>query len=143
MQDKWPELVLTIDMEELNKLNWDDLIGTELEDQAEKALATLSKFLREETFEREDYKEFCELAVLFLGGSVSDFKFQYPGAHHHARFMASSIYMLIAQDGSVDGQDQLVGGQGEEGGEGHGRVHLHLLRCLVVAGIPVDESSHE
>ena len=32
MQDKWPELVPTIDMEDLNKLKWDNLVGTELQD---------------------------------------------------------------------------------------------------------------
>ena len=34
------------------------------------------------------------MAVLFLGGAVPNFRFQYPGAHHHARYMASSIYMV-------------------------------------------------
>ena len=47
MQDRWPELVLIIDMDNLHKINWNNFKGTEIEDQAEKALATLSKFLKE------------------------------------------------------------------------------------------------
>ena len=93
MQDNWPELMTMIDLSDLNKFNWRDVEGNEIEDQAEKALAILSKFLKEKTFAREDYKELCELAVMFLGGAVDGFKFQYPGAHHHARYMAACIYM--------------------------------------------------
>ena len=94
MQDNWPELMPMIDLADLNKFNWRDVAGSEIEDQAEKALAILSNFLQEKTFAREDYKELCELAVMFLGGAVDGFKFQYPGAHHHARYMAACIYML-------------------------------------------------
>ena len=50
--------------------------------EAEKALAILSKFLKEKKVARQDYKELC--GWLFLGGAVDGFKFQYSGAHHHA-----------------------------------------------------------
>ena len=73
MQDNWPELMPMIDLADLNKFNWRDVAGTEIEDQAEKALAILSNFLKEKSVAREDYKEFCELAVMFLGGAVDGF----------------------------------------------------------------------
>jgi len=36
----------------------------------------------------------CELLVLYLGGSVKNFKFKIPGADHHARWMSKVIYCL-------------------------------------------------
>ena len=58
-----------------------------MEDWAQEALEELSHFIVQKTFEREDYREVCELAV-------PGFKFQYPGAYHHAQFMTSCIYIL-------------------------------------------------
>lgn len=44
---------------------------------------------------RDDYKEFLELVVLFLGHSLPDGnKFKRPGASHHARWMSKAIYAL-------------------------------------------------
>lgn len=44
---------------------------------------------------RDDYKEFLELCQLFLGFIPSGgAKFRYPGAVHHARWMAKGIYSL-------------------------------------------------
>ena len=48
---------------------------------------------------RGDYKEFLELAKVFLGGSISRKKgytyiISVPGADHHARWMSKSIYTL-------------------------------------------------
>lgn len=43
---------------------------------------------------RDDYKEFLQLAIIFLGGTVPNFSFRMPGAHHHARWMAKAIYCL-------------------------------------------------
>ena len=48
---------------------------------------------------RCDYKEFLELAKLFLGGSVGRkkgwfYKLTRPGADHHARWMSKAIYIL-------------------------------------------------
>ena len=48
--------------------------------------------LKTSTFVRGDYKELCELIVVYLGGHVESFKFKRPGASHHARFMAKAIY---------------------------------------------------
>lgn len=44
---------------------------------------------------RDDYKEFLELMILFLGGGISrDRKFSQPGPVHHARWMGKGIYSL-------------------------------------------------
>ena len=94
MQDNWAVMLPMIDMTSLTKFDWKKVEGTLLEDQAEATLQILNQFLKDNTFVREDYKELCQLAVLFLGGPVPNFKFQYPGAYHNARYMAQAIYML-------------------------------------------------
>ena len=81
-------------MNSLDKFDWASVAGSWLEDQAEKSLQILTKFRQDKTFPREDYKELCELCVLFLGGTVPGFRFQYPGAYHNARYMSQAIYML-------------------------------------------------
>jgi len=44
---------------------------------------------------REDYREFLELTVIFLGGiPVRGISFRVPGAIHHARWMSKAIYSL-------------------------------------------------
>ena len=48
--------------------------------------------LHTQTFTRGDYRELCELIVVYLGGQVEGFQFKHPGACHHARFMAKAIY---------------------------------------------------
>ena len=42
-------------------------------------------------FNRGDYKELCELVVVFLGGHVAGFTFKRPGGCNHARFIAKAI----------------------------------------------------
>ena len=69
--------------------------------QAQKLLATM----RAETtacarevieFIRDDYQEFTELSLVFLGANSSDdeVSFRRPGALHKARWMAKVIYSL-------------------------------------------------
>ncbi|XP_044577706.1 uncharacterized protein LOC123260590 [Cotesia glomerata] len=44
---------------------------------------------------RDDYKDFLELSLVFLGEMPQDqVYFKYPGAVHHARWMAKAIYCL-------------------------------------------------
>jgi hypothetical protein len=43
---------------------------------------------------RDDYKEFLELSILFLGGDIPGYFFKQPGAMHHARWMSKVIYSL-------------------------------------------------
>ena len=130
LKDGWPELLPMIDLNELNKFDWKAVDGTEMEDLAQKSLEILSSFLAKKTFGREDYKELCELAVMYLGGAVPAFKLY--GTVH-----------LQSEDGLADGQDQLDVSGREAGGEGHGRVHLHLLCCLVAAGLYWGKCSNE
>jgi len=47
------------------------------------------------TFPRDDYKEFLELIIIFLGGvPVGGIKFKKPGPYHLARWMAKAIYSI-------------------------------------------------
>ena len=62
--------------------------------EARNALIFLSQCLMDKSFSRGDYKELCELAVIFLGGQVKNFKFKLPGPVHHACFMAKAIFYL-------------------------------------------------
>ena len=66
-------------------------------EQAKSVLNWAQQCLAEKTFPREDYRELVELTLIYLGGQLPDgrvFKFRIPGAFHHARFMAQSIYLL-------------------------------------------------
>ena len=94
LQENWPSLLEEIDIDDLNLFDWSKVRGTELEAQGQNALEVLSYFIENKTFHREDYRELCELAYVFLGGKVENFHFQYPGAYHHARYMAQAIYHL-------------------------------------------------
>nr|CAH0098703.1 unnamed protein product [Daphnia galeata] len=63
--------------------------------EAEAVLEWGSNCLKKNSFPREDYRELLELIVFYLGGEVPrTFRLRKPGANHHARFMASSIYFL-------------------------------------------------
>ena len=90
----WGELIEEgIDMENLVKfdsVNASTFVRTE----AEKTLEFLTQHLLTNKFIREDYRELCELAVVYLGGPVEKFRFQTPGPVHHARFMGKCIYYL-------------------------------------------------
>ena len=65
-------------------------------------LSFINKQLDEENaveIPRGDYKEFLELAKIFLGGSIDrkngyTFQLSRPGADHHARWMSKCIYFL-------------------------------------------------
>ena len=93
-QEAWPDILQSIDYSNLNKFSWEASKNTMLETQAEMALGLLNNFLIQKTFPREDYAELCQLGVMYLGGIVPDFKFQYPGPVHSARYMAKALYML-------------------------------------------------
>lgn len=46
-----------------------------------------------QNYSRDDYKEFLELALIFLGGDEqSKITFKTPGAIHHARWLAKALY---------------------------------------------------
>ncbi|KZR96892.1 Uncharacterized protein APZ42_008521, partial [Daphnia magna] len=67
-------------------------VSSELTAIGKEVLEWASNCLESDTFPRSDYRELVELTVLFLGGAVFPMSFRKPGAHHHARFMAYSIY---------------------------------------------------
>ena len=66
-----------------------------------------SKQLRQGTFnkQRDDYRELCELVVVYLGGTLYRkrkvsgvvqiaFTMRHPGAFHHARFLHKALYII-------------------------------------------------
>ena len=55
------------------------------------------KELERGTFPRDDYKEYLELVLISLGGTVSGFAFRLPGPDSNSRWMAKSIYCLKMQ----------------------------------------------
>ena len=67
-----------VDQEKLVKLDYLN-VPRVVAREGEKSLLFLSKCLLENTFTRGDYRELCELAVVFLGGTVKGFKFRLPG----------------------------------------------------------------
>ena len=96
LRDIWPNIMDTIDYSGLYMFDWEGLAGTVLEQEAKKAQEFCRRALSRDTFPREDYKELVQLILVWLGGAeeVTGFKFQWPGAYHHARFMAKSLYIL-------------------------------------------------
>ena len=91
---KWNLISENIDMSKLIKFQWKNHTGSNLEIQAQEALYFCKHALNTDTFKRGDYKELCQLIVVYLGGVVQDFQFKRPGACHHARFMAKAIYSI-------------------------------------------------
>jgi hypothetical protein len=90
-QANWNSLKDSIDMKDLVKFDWAANKDTFIEEQAEKALRFCLKCLSEGTFPRADYRELCQLIVVWLGGPVKDFKFQRPKNVSSARFMQKAI----------------------------------------------------
>ena len=85
------------------KFDWKEVWGSHLEMRALEVYKYCSHALKTNVFLREDCKEICKLAYLYLGGgAISEIgAIQVPGAFHNARFMAKGIYtlkMAIFQD---------------------------------------------
>ena len=62
--------------------------------QAEEVLAWAEDHRKKGTWPRSDYKELLELVIIWLGGTLAAFKFRFPGADHHARWLSKAIYKL-------------------------------------------------
>ena len=70
---------------------------------ANQALQWDDRMMQQGTWDREDYQELLEPVVIYLGGVVKrirknsavpiDVHIRKPGAVHHARFMAPSLYI--------------------------------------------------
>ena len=78
-RESWNDIMEAgVDQEKLVKLDY-SCVPEIIVREGEKALIFLSKCLLENTFARGDYRELCELAVVFLGGTVKGFQFRLPG----------------------------------------------------------------
>ncbi|XP_076283045.1 uncharacterized protein LOC143210244 isoform X1 [Lasioglossum baleicum] len=83
-QQAWPNI---------NKLNFhcgveDRFVNQKLENIPQ--LINFAKQTLEMHHPREDYREFIELVLVFLG-NTSEYRFRAPGAFHHARWMAKAF----------------------------------------------------
>jgi hypothetical protein len=101
LRELWPHIFQDVKkLERIVKFNWSQdafRSGTLLHQLALETKEFCSTALKRETFQRGDYKYLCELLAFFLGADIPNFSFKQPGAHHDARFMADSLYLLVLQ----------------------------------------------
>ena len=83
---------LQIDYNKLQTLNFDSLPDW-VREEGKSVLKWAEQLLFTATWVREDYKEFCQLVVVALGGQIDKFRFRLPGADHHARWLSKGIYL--------------------------------------------------
>ncbi|KAG0725627.1 hypothetical protein GWK47_038257 [Chionoecetes opilio] len=88
-QDKWD----LIDQDQ-HEIMPDDHLTEAIRDSRDNLIAGLKLHLSQ--FQpRDDYRELLELSVIVLGGMPArGIRFRWPGAHHHARWMAKLIYAV-------------------------------------------------
>lgn len=84
----------TIDLTQFSIWSMDVKTSNVLNDVRQQILIFAHEKLRDD-FPRDDYKEFLELIVIFLGDvPPGGIKFRQPGPYHLARWMAKGIYCL-------------------------------------------------
>ena len=88
--DKFSEL--EIDQTKLVKFQYGK--SDQLDSAAAKSLKIISELLTQDQIPRGDYKELAMLVQFYLDPNVGNLKIRQPGAVHHARFMAQSIYYM-------------------------------------------------
>ena len=96
LRDKWGDVKDDIDYSDLSGFDKNKYKGTVIDQEAKMSLDFCLQALSDGAFPREDYKELVQLTIVWLGGKdkVAKFKFQWPGAFHHARFMSKALYIL-------------------------------------------------
>ncbi|KAF0771445.1 Uncharacterized protein FWK35_00027558 [Aphis craccivora] len=73
----------------------DDSMTFDILNNVRDEILEFAKIKIQDSFPRDDYKEFLQLIVIFLGGKLEEnFDFRQPGAYHLARWMAKGIYTL-------------------------------------------------
>ena len=98
---------MQFDVKQLRLWDWPDQARphTFLVARALEVRNFLCQHLLDDKFGRDDYRELCELIIKYLGGQVirprrrpgaqgDDFVMRAPGALHHARFLASCLYIM-------------------------------------------------
>ncbi|XP_073986719.1 uncharacterized protein [Rhodnius prolixus] len=89
------EQVLLVFILVLSMLDEDTPVQGFLEEQCVTMVNYIQNVLKEESHPREDYKEFLNLPLLYLGGwNENNFTFRIPGALNQARWMAKALYAL-------------------------------------------------
>ena len=71
-------------------------MAEKLKDSIDQTIIFAKNILNLEKQTREDYKEFLELVIIFLGGPIGNkaYKFRKPGATHRTRWMTKGLYSL-------------------------------------------------
>jgi len=100
---KGPEVIIfkrfqgqwsSIDQESFSDVFTDDFALTELTDVRDEVIAFCEQQLQVHQ-PRDDYREFLQLMIIFLGGKLPHgAKFRSPGPMHQARWMAKAIYSI-------------------------------------------------
>ena len=73
----------------------DEQVAMQINDIAQDILNWAAKVLKDRKDLRDDYREFIELSIIFLGGvPPRGIHFLAPGPMHHARWMSKVIYSL-------------------------------------------------
>jgi len=83
-----------IDKESFHAAPSDDFVQSALADVRGETLE-FAQYQLTESQPRDDYREFLELSIIFLGEApLTGVNFKAPGAIHHARWMAKVLYVL-------------------------------------------------
>lgn len=72
----------------------DEFVRSKISDKVAKDVIDFCKIHLEKSQPRSDYKEFLQIAIIFLGGELPNFNVSRPGATTHARWMSKCIYAL-------------------------------------------------
>lgn len=84
----------TIDTNSYSIWSTDENVKDILKDVADETIQFCTNKIKED-LPRDDYKEFLELIIIFLGGiPPRGIRFKAPGAYHLARWMAKALYCL-------------------------------------------------
>ena len=95
LKDDWNKIIeKEIDYEDLELFDWEKWEGTFMAETARQVLVYMEALRENNTFPREDMRELMNLVLVWLGRKVESFRFQYPGAMSHARFLMQSIYSM-------------------------------------------------
>ena len=105
LRDNWNHIIKEgINCDNLEVFDWEKWEATFMFQQASETKTFLLGLFSANTFSRGDSKELLSLVLIWLGEDIPNFKFQYPGALSHARFLMQAIYSvkIILLSGQLD-----------------------------------------
>ena len=100
-QDLWSKIEKDVNtLGNIEKYDWNRpefAFGTLFYNLANETMEFCTTALKANIFDRGDYKYLCQLVAFYLGADLLNSRFLQPGAHHEARFMTDSLYLLAMQ----------------------------------------------